>query len=65
MPVIPYIKPVSDLRNRLSNISRKNDAFQTEVYCKLKEAEAEAESTTKRYSHEEVMGRLEKIIDGT
>jgi predicted RNase H-like nuclease len=35
---------------------------ESEVYLKLKEAEIEAESTTKRYSLEEVMDSMEKII---
>ncbi|GHV87192.1 hypothetical protein AGMMS50255_4880 [Spirochaetia bacterium] len=37
------------------------DAFRTEIYHKLKEAEIQAESTTKRYSHSEVMTRLKEI----
>ena len=90
MPVIPQIRPVSDLRNNFSAISRlvhesaepvfltkngrsdmvvmsietyENDAFETEIYHKLKEAEIQAELTTKRYSHDEVMERLQKTID--
>jgi prevent-host-death family protein len=94
MPSIPYIRPVSDLRNNFSEISRqvhesnepvyltKNgrgdmvvmsmEAYEqdranqgldeSEVYLKLKEAELEAESTTKRYTLEEVMDSMEKII---
>jgi prevent-host-death family protein len=91
MPSIPHIRPVSDLRNNFSDISRfvhemaepvyltknghgdmvvmsmeayEQDAFRSEIYHKLKEAEVQAESTTKRYSHREVMDRLTKIIDG-
>jgi prevent-host-death family protein len=91
LATVPQIRPVSDLRNNFSDISRivhknagpvfltKNGrgdmvvmsieayeeaAFQSEVYHKLKEAEIQAESTTKRYSHTEVMERLEKIIGG-
>jgi prevent-host-death family protein len=90
MPNIPQIRPVSDLRNNFSDISRfvhqtaepvyltknghsdmvvmsmeayEQDVFRTEIYHKLKEAEIQAESTTKRYSHNEVMARLKKIID--
>jgi hypothetical protein len=33
-----------------------------EAYEKLKEAELEAASTKKRYTHDEVMSRLKKII---
>ena len=89
MPSIPQIRPVSDLRNNFSDISRfvhetaepvyltknghsdmvvmsmeayEQDAFRTEIYHKLKEAEIQAESTTKRYSHREVMTRLKEII---
>ncbi|GHV31330.1 antitoxin [Spirochaetia bacterium] len=99
MPSIPHIRPVSELRNKFSEISRQvhetnepvyltkngrgdmvvmsmeayeqdraNQRFvnqgldEWEVYLKLKEAEIEAESTTKRYSHEEVMASMEKII---
>ena len=91
MPNIPQIRPVSDLRNNFSDISRlvhesadpvfltkngrsdmvvmsidayENDIFQAEVYHKLKEAEIQAASTTKRYTHSEVMARLQGIIDG-
>jgi hypothetical protein len=38
------------------------EAYESAVYRKLKEAEIEAESTTKRYTHEEVMASMEKII---
>jgi prevent-host-death family protein len=88
---IPQIRPVSDLRNNFSAISRlvhedsgpvfltkngrgdmvvmsieayEDDAFQSEIYTKLKEAEIQAESTAKRHSHGEVMERLQEIIDG-
>jgi prevent-host-death family protein len=90
MPSIPQIRPVSDLRNNFSDISRfvhetaepvyltknghsdmvvmsmeayEQDAFRSEIYHKLKEAEVQAESTAKRYSHDEVMARLKEIID--
>jgi prevent-host-death family protein len=89
MPSIPQIRPVSDLRNNFSAISRfvhetaepvyltknghsdmvvmsmeayEQDAFRSEIYHKLKEAEIQAEATTKRYSHGEVMARLKEII---
>ncbi|GHV16826.1 antitoxin [Spirochaetia bacterium] len=91
MPSIPQIRPVSDLRNNFSEISRqvhetnepvyltKNgrgdmvvmsmEAYEqdrrsaeSEIYLKLKEAEIEAKSTAKRYTHEEVMAGMEKII---
>jgi hypothetical protein len=55
---VPQIHPVSDLQNNFSAIA------QSEVYLKLKEAEIQAESTTKRYSHAEVMDRLQAIIAG-
>jgi prevent-host-death family protein len=89
---MPHIRPVSDLRNNFSEISRivhesrepvfltKNGfgdmvvlsmeqyekyQFDNEVYYKLKEAEAEAKSTTKRYTHAEVMRNLrEQIANG-
>jgi prevent-host-death family protein len=91
MPDIPQIRPVSDLRNNFSDISRmvhesaepviltkngrsdmvvmsveayENDAFHAEIYLKLKQAEVQAESTTKRYSHGEVMERLKKVMNG-
>jgi prevent-host-death family protein len=91
MPTIPQIRPVSDLRNNFSDISRQvhenaqpifltkngrgdmvvmsieayeDNAFQSEIYHKLKEAEIQAESTSKRYTHSEVMDRLQNIIDG-
>jgi prevent-host-death family protein len=94
MPSIPRIRPVSDLRNNFSEISRqvhetnepvyltKNGredmvvmsieayeqdcadraADEQDVYLKLKEAEIEAESTTKRYTLEDVMDSMEQII---
>jgi prevent-host-death family protein len=91
MPPVPHIRPVSDLRNSFSDISRlvhesaepvfltkngrsdmvvmsieayEDNAFQTELYQKLREAEIQAESTAKRYSHDEVMAKLQSIIDG-
>jgi prevent-host-death family protein len=89
MPSIPNIRPVSDLRNNFSEISRQvhttnepvyltkngrgdmvvmsmeayeQDRFESEIYLKLKEAEIQAESTAKRYTHEEVMASMKKII---
>lgn len=39
--------------------------FENEIYLKLKEAELEAKSTDKRYSHDEVFKKLrERISDG-
>ena len=32
--------------------------FESEIYFKLKEAEAQAKTTDQRYTHEEVFGRL-------
>jgi prevent-host-death family protein len=91
MPAAPHIRPVSDLRNKFSAISRlvhensepvfltkngrsdmvvmsieayENDAYEAEVYHKLKEAEIQSESTGQRYSHNEVMTRLQDIITG-
>lgn len=82
---MPQIRPVSDLRNHFTDISRtvhetrepvfltKNGygdmvvmsieayekrLFESEIYFKLKEAELEAKSTDKRYSHEEVFSDL-------
>jgi len=38
--------------------------FESEIYFKLKEAELEAETTNKRYSHKEVFNELrEKLSD--
>ena len=89
MPVVPKIRPVSDLRNKFSDISKivhkskepvfltkngrsemvvmsieayEQNVFSTEIYVKLKEAEYQAESTKKRYSHEEVMTELRNVI---
>lgn len=42
--------------------------FESEIYFKLKEAEIEAKSTDKRFTHEEVLSdlrsRLSKKVDG-
>ncbi|MCL2440255.1 MAG: type II toxin-antitoxin system Phd/YefM family antitoxin [Treponema sp.] len=89
MPVIPKIRPISDLRNNFKNISKivhetnepvyltkngrgdmvvmsidayEQNLFQSEMYVKLKEAEYQAASTKKRYTHGEVMTELCNII---
>ena len=89
MPAIPKIRPVSDLRNKFSDISKlvhesnepvfftknghsnmvvmsmeayEQNLFESEIYLKLKEAEYQATSTKKRYTHEETMTELRKII---
>jgi prevent-host-death family protein len=91
MPVIPKIRPVSDLRNKFRDISRtvhetntpvyltkngrgdmvvmsleayEQNLFEFEIYLKLKEAEYQAESVKKRYTHNEVMTELRNIISG-
>jgi prevent-host-death family protein len=91
MSITPHIRPVSDLRNNFSAISRlvhenaepvfltkngrsdmvvmsieayENDAFEAEIYHKLKEAEIQAESTAHRFTHDEVMAKLQNIIAG-
>ena len=43
-------------------INSARNLFASEVYLKLKEAEYQAKSTKKRFSHEEVMAELRKII---
>lgn len=82
---MPDIRPVSDLRNNFTEISRtvhetaepifltkngygdmvvmsmeayEQKMFESEVYFKLKEAELEAKTTDKRYSHKEVFDEL-------
>ena len=89
MPAVPKIRPVSDLRNKFSDISRlvhesndpvfftknghgnmvvmsmesyERNLFESEIYLKLKEAEYQAASTKKRYTHDETMIELRKII---
>jgi len=89
---MPNIRPVSDLRNNFSEISRivhegaepifltkngfgdmvvmsmeqyEKQQFESEIYLKLKEAEVEAKTTKKRYTHAEVMSKMrKKIADG-
>jgi len=88
MPVIPKIRPVSDLRNKFSDVSKlvhecnepvfftkngygnmvvmsmetyERNLFKSEIYLKLKEAEYQAESTKKRYTHDEAIAELRKI----
>ncbi|GHV72467.1 hypothetical protein AGMMS49928_29470 [Spirochaetia bacterium] len=61
MPNITQTKPVSDF---MSIDACEHDIFQAEVYRKLREAEIQAGSTTKRYTHNEIMTRLQGIIDG-
>jgi len=36
--------------------------FESEIYFKLKEAELEAKSTSKRYSHDEVFSDLRSVL---
>jgi prevent-host-death family protein len=91
MPSVPKIRPISDLRNKFSDISRtvhesnapvyltkngkgdmvvmsleayEQNLFESEVYLKLKEAEYQATSVKKRYTHDEVMTELKKVITG-
>jgi prevent-host-death family protein len=86
------IRPVSDLRNNFSAISKlvhtsaepvfltkngygdmvvmsmeayEDTLFESEMYYKLKEAEAEAKSTKRRFSHDEVFSELRRRITGT
>lgn len=88
---MPHIRPVSDLRNNFTEISKivhednepvfltKNGYgdmvvmsveqyeklnFENEIFIKLKEAELEAKSTKKRYSHDEVMKSLRERTNG-
>ncbi|MDR1893437.1 MAG: type II toxin-antitoxin system Phd/YefM family antitoxin [Spirochaetales bacterium] len=83
------IRPVSDLRNSFSKISKlvheskepvfltkngygdmvvmsieayEDKLFESEIYNKLKEAEMEAKTTKKRFSHEEVFLELRQKI---
>ncbi|MFD1416689.1 type II toxin-antitoxin system Phd/YefM family antitoxin [Oceanobacillus jeddahense] len=83
------IRPVSDLRNNFTDISRtihetsepvfltkngygdmvvmsieayERKIFESDIYLKLKEAEIEAKSTDKRYTHEEVFSELRSRI---
>ena len=89
MSAIPEIRPVSDLRNKFSDISRKvhesntpvyltkngrgdmvvmsleayeKNLFESEIFLKLKEAEYQAASVKKRFSHDEVMAELRNIV---
>ena len=40
----------------------EKNLFESEIYLKLKEAEYQAASTKKRYTHEEVMVELRSVI---
>ncbi|MCL2809431.1 MAG: hypothetical protein FWD24_05120 [Treponema sp.] len=40
----------------------EQNLFESEIYNKLKEAEYQAESTKKRYTHNEVMLELRNVI---
>ena len=86
---MPQIRPVSELRNNFTEISRlvhesrepvfltkngcgdmvvmsinqyEKQQLDTEIFYKLKVAEAEAKTTTKRYTHAEVMGEVRERI---
>jgi len=41
----------------------EQNLFEAEIYSKLKEAEYQASSVKKRYTHEEAMNELTKIVD--
>jgi len=41
----------------------EQNLFEAEIYSKLKEAEYQAASVKKRYTHEETMNELRKIIE--
>ena len=89
MPAIPTIRPVSDLRNKFTDISRiihesndpvyltkngrgdmvvmsmeayERNLFEYDIYLKLKEAEYQAATVKKRYTHDETIKELKKII---
>ena len=89
MPAVPKIRPISDLRNKFSDISKdvhkynepifltkngvgnmvvmsfeayEKNLFESEIYLKLKEAEIQAGLTSKRFTHDEVMLELQKVI---
>jgi len=91
MPTVPKIRPVSDLRNKFSDISKtvhesgdpvfltkngrgdmvvmsmeayEQNLFESEIYLKLKEAEYQAATVKKRYTHDEVMAELQNTITG-
>ena len=91
MPVVPKIRPVSDLRNKFTDISRivhesknpvyltkngrgdmvvmsleayEQNLFEHEIYLKLKEAEYQASSQKKRYTHDEILTELRNVISG-
>ena len=87
---MPFIRPISDLRNNFTDISKevhetnepifltKNGygdmvvmsldsfeklKFENDIYFKLKEAEFESASTSKRYSHDDVFNHLKKDLE--
>ncbi|MGY0692679.1 type II toxin-antitoxin system Phd/YefM family antitoxin [Virgibacillus sp. FSP13] len=47
----------------MSMESYERKLFESEIFFKLKEAELEAKSTNKRYSHEEVFSTLRTNLD--
>lgn len=87
---MPKIRPISDLRNKFTEISEfvhesgepvyltKNGygdmvvmsieayeklMFEREISFKLKEAELEAQSTSKRYDHADVMDKMRNLVN--
>jgi len=42
----------------------EQNLFESEIYLKLKEAEYQAASVKKRYTHDETMAELKKIVSG-
>lgn len=49
--------------NKVDMVVLSMEAFESEVYCKLHEAEKEAELTDKRYSSKEVFKAMKDIIN--
>ena len=56
-----FIKAV--LREQKLPFEVKSNIFDKEIYEKLKEAELEMSNTSKRYSKEEILDSMNKIID--
>lgn len=56
-----FIKAV--LREQKLPFEVKTNIFDEEIYEKLKEAELEMENTSKRYSKEEILKSINKIIE--
>lgn len=58
--VLLSVKEYNEMQDKIAKLERQQ--FDSEVYLKLKEAELEAKTTSKRLTHEEVFSGLKRKL---